>query len=186
MRAHGQQCGLELSAAPLAQWRMVCSIFLMKASGRLAAVLTAAPCHMTSREVRMPCQIGIYEDPNDSLDNWNALIYLEDDRAPRDLLRGVVPFLREFGTAHDMQDAGALSAWLTWYLIDSRVAPEQPLPRVRLSRQIQSQIDAFYRISPGLVEVYSIDELLDWRMIAAVEVPPRPAEVQTEAGCGSD
>jgi hypothetical protein len=126
----------------------------------------------------MSCQIGIYESPDDSFDHWSSLIYLPDSQTPRDLLRDVVPFLKQFHALHDMHDAGSLGAWLAWHLIDSSVADSMDMPRVSLSRQIQTDIDYFCRVSPGQVEVYNVDEVLEWRIIAAVEIPQEAVEVE--------
>jgi hypothetical protein len=132
----------------------------------------------------MPCQIGIYESPNDSLDNWNALIYLREAQTPRDLLREMAPFLRQFHALHDMHDAESLGAWLTWHLIDSSAVVGMDLPRIALSRQIQTDIEYFCRVTPGLVEVYRVDELLEWRIIAALEIPQDQVGVEAEAEAG--
>lgn len=125
----------------------------------------------------MDCQFGIYTSPADKIDQWNALIYLHDDQSPRDLLRDIAPFLREFHARQGMGNAESLAAWLTWYLIDSSVFSASELPRIAVSKEIRGDIDYFYRISPGMVEVYSIDELLDWQRIAAVEIPQEPVEL---------
>lgn len=129
----------------------------------------------------MSCQIGIYQRSDASLDDWNALIHLQNDPPPRDLLRQLVPFLREFQAFRGMEDAESLGAWLTWHLIDSSAVPDGDWPRVALTRQIETNIDYFCRVSPGVVEVYSIDEVLDWRMIAAMEISPESVGTETRS-----
>lgn len=123
----------------------------------------------------MTCQIGIYDSPDSSIDHWNTLIYLEYDRSSRDMLREIAPFLRDF--VQDMADTGSLSAWFTWYLIDANLASARESFHIALSREIRSDIDFFYKLSPGAVEVYSIDEVLDWKLIATVEIAQETVEI---------
>ena len=123
----------------------------------------------------MTCQIGIYDAPDSGIDHWNTLIYLEYDWSPRDILREIAPFLREFD--QNMADTGSLSAWLTWYLIDANLASARKLFHIALSREIRSDIDFFYKLSPAAVEVYSIDEVLNWKLIATVEVAQETVEI---------
>jgi hypothetical protein len=125
----------------------------------------------------MDCQFGIYASPADKVDQWTTLIYLQGDQPPRDLLREISPFLREFHAHQGMEDTESLAAWLTWYLIDSSAFSADELPRIAISRAIRSDIDYFYRLSPGMVEVYTIDELFDWKRIAVAEIPQEPVEL---------
>ena len=127
----------------------------------------------------MACQIGIYGDRTNGVDQWDALIQLEDGRSPRDVLREITPFLREFHTQQDMHDTECLASWLNWFLIDASMTSPHTLARIATSREIRPDSDYFYKISPGLIEVYSIDEVLEWRLIAAVEIDLEPIEVET-------
>lgn len=124
----------------------------------------------------MTCQIGIYEHHDDSLENWNTLISLQNQQPPRELLRRIIPVLKDFQNSQYKRDIGSLSALLTWHLVDSAAVPKGELPRIALSRQIGSNIDYFCRVSPLVVEVYSIDEVLEWQMIAAMEIDQAPVE----------
>lgn len=125
----------------------------------------------------MTCQLGIYDHHDDAIDQWNALIHLRDERPPRNLLREIAPFLREFHVQQDMRDTESLGAWLIWYLIDSSLASANELGHIAVSREVRGDIDYFYKISPGLVEVFRIDELLEWQRIAAAEIIREPVEL---------
>jgi len=125
----------------------------------------------------MSCQIGLYDDRKNTVDQWDALIYLQDDRPPRHVLHQITPFLREFHATQDMADAPSLAAWLTWYLIDASMASGPGLSRIAVSRQVRGDIDFFFKISPGIIEVYSIDEVLEWALIATVEILQETVEL---------
>ncbi|MEW6749938.1 MAG: hypothetical protein AB1505_03055 [Candidatus Latescibacterota bacterium] len=127
----------------------------------------------------MLCQIGIYADCKDALDHWSALITVQDNRSPRDMLREIAPFLRQFQLQQDMHDTESLAAWLTWYLIEAGMGSDTYPARVSLDRAIRGDINCFYKVSPGLVEVYSVDELLEWKLIAAVEIDRQPLPVES-------
>ena len=125
----------------------------------------------------MSCQIGIYSDRKITIDQWDVLIYLCEHRSPRDVLRDITPFLREFHTTQDMTETGGLAAWFTWFLIDRGLGTAEDPFGIAISLQIRGDIDFFYKISPGMVEVYRIDELLEWSLIAAVEIPQEAVEL---------
>lgn len=128
----------------------------------------------------MSCQIGIYSDTDDAVDNWKSLIYLDDEQSPRDLLRELAPFLREFYGRRQTEDAEAMAAWLAWYLIDSSLVAPGSLNRIALSREVTSDVDFFLRVAPAQVEVFHIDDLLEWRLIASMDLALDQVEVESE------
>lgn len=132
----------------------------------------------------MTCQFGIYASAAAAMDDWSALILVERDVPPRDLLRDIAPLLRDFHARQGMDDAERLAAWLTWYLVDGNSFAAEGPPGVSVGRTIRPDVDFFYRISPGLVEAFRVDEVLDWRRIAALEIPRE--EVVEEALGGRD
>ena len=127
----------------------------------------------------MKCQLGVYRSRETALEQWDCLIYLESERTPRNILRDLTPFLRTFHARRGMRKADRLAAWLTWNLIHRGLVAGDPsnFAGIAVSREIRGDIDFFYRISPGLVEVHRINELLDWVRIAAVEISLEPVAV---------
>ncbi len=120
----------------------------------------------------MSCQFGIYADREAPLDQFEVLIYQVDHGSPRATLNVIAPFLRTFHAEQGMDDTGLLGAALTWYLIDLHLdsMPGVILPKVEIVNEIQSELDFFYRISPGCVDVYRIDDRLEWNLIAVLEI----------------
>ena len=120
----------------------------------------------------MSCQFGIYPDRDFGIDDWDALIYQDYDESPRTLLETLTPFLRTFHTIQDMTETGNLAADLVWCLVE--VSPHSTMgpgfSRIEISREIRSGIDFFYKISPGFVDVYRVDEVLEWKRIATAEI----------------
>jgi hypothetical protein len=127
----------------------------------------------------MKYQIGLYRNREQPLDQWDALIDLQDPRSARDLLRDLTPFLREYHCAHGMEDTQGLAAWLAWYLIEAHLASGQDFSGIALGSELRGDIDFFYRLSPGLLEVYRLDELLEWHPVARAEIRCAPVEVGT-------
>ena len=124
----------------------------------------------------MSCQLGIYRDREHRIDEQEALIYQHGDGSPRDTLRLLAPFLRAFQATRNMADTGHLTARLTWYLIDSGRDPGRGsgFPDVEISREIRGDIDFFCKISPGYVDVFRVNEILEWKPIATLEIPTSP------------
>ena len=127
----------------------------------------------------MKCQLGIYRSRESALDQWDCLIHLDSERTPRNILRDLTPFLRSFHARRGMRKADSLAAWLTWNLIHrGLVAGDQSnFSGISLGQEIRGDIDFFYRISPGLVEVHRINEFLEWVRIATVEISQEPVAV---------
>ena len=121
----------------------------------------------------MKCQLGVYRSRETALEQWDCLIYLESKRTPRNILRDLTPFLRTFHARRGMRKADSLAAWLIWNLIHRGlvVGDQSEFTGIGVGNEIRGDIDFFFRISPGLVEVHRIDQLLDWIRIAAVEIP---------------
>lgn len=121
----------------------------------------------------MRCQIGVYPNAQISLEQGEILVYLSTDQSPREVLDALVPFLRKFHMLQGMAETETLAAWLTWELINMGMvsAEEHGFSGIGLSRRVRSDIEFFYRISPGQAEVFHIDELFDWHPIAAVDIP---------------
>ena len=124
----------------------------------------------------MSCQLGIYRDREHRIDDQDVLIYQHGDRSPRDMLRLITPFLHAFQATRNMADTGYLAARLTWYLIDSSRDPGRGsgFPDVEITREIRGDIDFFCKISPGYVDVYRVNEVLEWAPIATLEIPTKP------------
>ena len=120
----------------------------------------------------MSCQFGIYADRDAPLDQSEVLVYQEDHGSPRSTLNVIAPFLTTFHAEQGMDDTGLLGAALTWYLIDLHLdsMPSVMLPKVELVKEIQGGLDFFYKLSPGCVEVFRIDERLEWTAIAVLEI----------------
>ena len=127
----------------------------------------------------MKCHIGVYRDANQPLDHWEGLFYLHDRRSARDFLDALTPFLHEFHAHEGMDETGALSAWLAWHLIDSAADGDENFFEIALSKEIRSDIDFFFRISVGLVEVFRIDELLEWHPTVRAEIPSTAVGIST-------
>jgi len=127
----------------------------------------------------MKCHIGVYRDANQPPDQWDGLIYLQDRRSAREFLDALTPFLREFHANEGMDDTGALSAWLAWHLIDSAAARSESFFEIALSKEIRSDIDFFFKVSFGLVEVFRIDEVLEWHPVVRADIPITAVGIST-------
>jgi hypothetical protein len=127
----------------------------------------------------MKCHIGVYRDANQPPDQWDGLIYLQDRRSAREFLDALTPFLREFHANEGMDDTGALSAWLAWHLIDSAAARSESFFEIALSKEIRSDIDFFFKVSSGLVEVFRIDEVLEWHPVVRADIPITAVGIST-------
>ena len=127
----------------------------------------------------MKCQIGVYRDANQPPDQWDGLIYLQDRRSAREFLDALTPFLREFHANEGMDDTGALSAWLAWHLIDSAAARSESFFEIALSKEIRSDIDFFFKVSSGLVEVFRIDQVLEWHPVVRADIPITAVGIST-------
>ena len=127
----------------------------------------------------MSCQFGIYPDRKAGIEDWDFLIYQQDHVAPRDILAALSPFLRTFHAEQGMSETGFLAAGLAWYLVDLRLDSIRDivLPKVELTREIHAEISFFYKISPGYVDTFRINELLEWMPIAVLEIPRQPVAV---------
>ena len=127
----------------------------------------------------MSCQFGIYPDRNAGIEDWDFLIYQQDHVAPRDILGARAPFLRTFHAEQGMSETGFLAAGLAWYLVDLRLdsIADIVLPKVELTREIHAEISFFYKISPGYVDTFCINELLEWMPIAVLEIPRQTVTV---------
>jgi hypothetical protein len=134
----------------------------------------------------MKFQIGLYNETDTAVDQFFALIDLECAYSARDLLNALTPFLKEFHCAHGMDDTQALAAWLPWHLIEVGREEFEDLGAIGINRQIDAHIDFFIKLSPGLVEVFRIDELLEWHVLAQVEITCESIEVSAyEVGPGA-
>ena len=127
----------------------------------------------------MKCHIGVYRDASQPPDQWDGLIYLQDRRSAREFLDALTPFLREFHANEGMDDTGALSAWLAWHLIDSAAARSESFFEIALSKEIRSDIDFFFKVSFGLVEVFRIDEVLEWHPVVRADIPITAVGIST-------
>ena len=127
----------------------------------------------------MKCHIGVYRDANQPPDQWDGLIYLQDRRSAREFLDALTPFLREFHANEGMDDTRALSAWLAWHLIDSAAARSESFFEIALSKEIRSDIDFFFKVSSGLVEVFRIDEVLEWHPVVRADIPITAVGIST-------
>ena len=127
----------------------------------------------------MKCHIGVYRDANQPPDQWDGLIYLQARRSAREFLDALTPFLREFHANEGMDDTGALSAWLAWHLIDSAAARSESFFEIALSKEIRSDIDFFFKVSSGLVEVFRIDEVLEWHPVVRADIPITAVGIST-------
>ena len=127
----------------------------------------------------MSCQLGIYPDRKAGIEDWDSLIYQQDHVAPRDILGALSPFLRTFHAEQGMSETGFLAAGLAWYLVDLRLdsTADRVLPKVELTREIHAEISFFYKISPGYVDTFRINELLEWMPIAVLEIPRQTVAV---------
>tara|TARA_B100001123_G_C14700759_1_gene785196 strand:- start:22 stop:414 length:393 start_codon:yes stop_codon:yes gene_type:complete len=127
----------------------------------------------------MSCQFGIYPDRKAGIEEWDFLIYQQDHLAPRDILSALSPFLRTFHAEQGMSETGFLAAGLAWYLADLRLDSigDTVLPKVEFTREIQAEIAFFYKISPGYVDTFRINEVLEWMPIAVLEIPRQTAAV---------
>ena len=125
----------------------------------------------------MKYQIGIYGDEQAAVDQFSAIVEIECPDSARDLLNSLTPFLKEFHCAHGMDDTQTLAAWLPWHLIEIGRESFDDLSSIGISRQINAHIDFFIKLSPGLVEVFRIDELLEWHALAQVEITCEPVDV---------
>ena len=137
----------------------------------------------------MKYQIGLYSDEGVAVDQFSALIGIECTDSARDLLNSLTPFLKEFHCAHGMDDTQTLAAWLPWHLIEIGRESFDDLNSIGVSRQINAHIDFFVKLSPGLVEVFRIDELLEWHALARVEITCESVDVsayEIEPGAASD
>ena len=119
----------------------------------------------------MKCHIGVYRHANQPMDQWDDLIYLQDRRSAREFLDTLMPFLREFHAHEGMDDTESLAVWLSWHLIDSAAARGEKFFEIALSKDIRNDIDFFFKISAGLVEVFRIDEVLEWHPVVRTEIP---------------
>ena len=127
----------------------------------------------------MKCHIGVYRDASQPPDQWDGLIYLQDRRSAREFLDALTPFLHEFHANEGMDDTGALSAWLAWHLIDSAAARSESFFEIALSKEIRSDIDFFFKVSSGLVEVFRIDEVLEWHPVVRADIPITAVGIST-------
>ncbi len=126
----------------------------------------------------MNCQIGIYSDLEVSIEQWDTLISLDTDCSPRDLLDSITPLLSAFNTRRGGDDTRGLEAWLVWNLINAGLADAWSFSGIGIDKELRSDMDFFVKISSGLAEVYRIDELLEWNLIARLEVPFDDVEVE--------
>ena len=124
----------------------------------------------------MRSQIGIYRETDEDYEHWAGLILLESSLGPRDLLAELAPFLRRFHCGHGMEDAAGLAAWLAWKLVDMRDGDDTSFEGVSIARELAIDIEFFYRVTPGSVEVFRIDEVFEWHPVARLEVECAPAE----------
>ena len=65
----------------------------------------------------------------------------------------------------------------------------EDLSSIGFSRQISAHINFFIKLSPGLVEVFRIDELLEWHALARVEITCKSVDVsayEIESDAASD
>ena len=76
-----------------------------------------------------------------------------------------------------MDDTQTLAAWLPWHLIEIGRESFEDLSSIGISRQINAHIDFFVKLSPGLVEVFRIDDLLEWHALAQVEITCESVDV---------
>ncbi|MFT5085899.1 MAG: hypothetical protein ACI906_000309 [Candidatus Latescibacterota bacterium] len=128
-------------------------------------------------DIHMKCQIGLYTEIDAAIDQWVSLIDLQSNHSAKDLLEVLIPFLKDFHSEHGMDDAPTLAAWLPWHLIEVGKETFDDLSAISINRQINPRIDFFVKLSPGLVEVFRIDELLEWHPLAQVEVVCEPVEI---------
>ena len=119
----------------------------------------------------MKCHIGVYSDANQPPDQWEGLIYLHDTSSAREFLNRLTPFLREFHSNEGMDDTESLTVWLGWHLIDSAAARGEKFFEIGLCKEIRNDISFFFKISAGLVEVFRIDEVLEWHPVVRTEIP---------------
>ena len=124
----------------------------------------------------MRSQIGIYRETDEDYEHWAGLILLESPLGPRDLLAELAPFLRRFHCGHGMEDAAGLAAWLAWKLVDMRDGGDTSFEGVSIERELAIDIEFFYRVTPGSVEVFRIDEVFEWHPVARLEVECASAE----------
>lgn len=129
----------------------------------------------------MNSQIGVYADSYDHLEQWAGLISLADPIGPRDLLAQLGPFLRQFHCDKGMEDAGGLTAWIAWKMVQDQADPEPSFEGVTVDRELRVDIEYFYRITPGQVEVFRIDEVLEWHPIAQLEITCEAADEADES-----
>ncbi len=125
----------------------------------------------------MKCQIGIYNEIDAATDQWTALIDFQSKNSARNLLNALAPFLKEFHCEHGMDDTQTLAAWLAWHLVEMGQEGFDHLNDIGMSREIDARNDFFVKLSPGLVEVFRIDELFEWHPLAQVEITCEPVEV---------
>tara|TARA_Y100000588_G_C14177818_1_gene892203 strand:- start:1277 stop:1510 length:234 start_codon:yes stop_codon:yes gene_type:complete len=69
-----------------------------------------------------------------------------------------------------------LGAWVTWHL--AQEADAERFSGIAIDRQIRSDLDFFFRLTPGAVEVHRIDEMFEWQLIARSEIPFDVAELE--------
>jgi hypothetical protein len=129
----------------------------------------------------MRCQIGVYANSHASFEQGEVLVYLSTDQSARQVLEAVVPFLRRFQVTQGMEQTETLAAWLTWHLINmGMVSADEPgFSGIGLGRRVRSDIEFFFRVTPGRIEVSRIDDLLDWHPLAAVDIPQETLELGT-------
>ena len=134
---------------------------------------------MVMEHTSIKCHIGVYRDANQPMDQWDDLIYLQDRRSAREFLDTLTPFLREFHANEGMDDTGAVSAGLAWHLIDSAAARGEAFFEIAVSKEIRSAINFFFRISSGLVEVFRIDQVLEWHPVVSTDIPSTIVGIST-------
>ena len=101
------------------------------------------------------CQIGIYRTKPTDLTKYHALLYRHSDGYPEGVLPDITPFLETFHSQRGMSDVEYLAAWLIYHLI--RPYDDANYGKYLghgISTRFHGDIEYFYAISPGLVEVY--------------------------------
>jgi len=123
------------------------------------------------------CQIGIYEDKDAKLENWEVLLYKHSDGYPgkedgskHGILPDIIPFLKRFDGKRGIGDVEYCGARLMHHLIEQHIEKAKEMaekfdhvPRngkdfmgYGICKQLSEDISYFYKIYPSGIDVYEV------------------------------
>jgi len=140
------------------------------------------------------CQIGIYEDKDAKLENWEVLLYKHSDGYPgkedgskHGILPDIIPFLKRFDDKRGIDDVEYCGAWLMHHLIEQHIEVAKEMAKESdhvsksgkdfmgygICKQLSEDIAYFYKIYPSGIDVYeaSFNALpREWRRIKRISI----------------